>query len=88
MQPLAQFRPPPPARNIAHRDSAGLLLPDQNNQPLAPCDAGVKKVPLQHGVMLSEHRDDHGGIFRALALVDSRNIIAYSTSRAKLARRF
>jgi hypothetical protein len=24
--------------------------------------------------MLSEHRDDHGGIFRALALVDSRRV--------------
>ena len=35
-------------------------------------DAGVEKIALQHGVMLSEHRDDHGGIFRPLAFVNGR----------------
>src|SRR5262249_28768475 len=56
-QPPAQLRPSPPARDVAHRDGDGFLLPDQHDQPLAACDAGVEKVPLQHGVMLCEHRD-------------------------------
>ena len=43
-QPLAQLRPPPPARNVAHRDGDGLLLSDQHDQPLAACDAGAEKV--------------------------------------------
>jgi hypothetical protein len=73
-QPLAQLRPPPPTRYVPRRDGDGLLLPDQNDQPLAASDAGVEKVPLQHGVMLCEHRDDHDGIFRALAFVDGRGI--------------
>src|SRR5438132_10387745 len=30
-QPLAQLRPPPAARDVAHRDGDGLLLPDQND---------------------------------------------------------
>ena len=29
---------------------------------------------LQHGVVLRQHRDDHRGVFRALALVDRRRI--------------
>jgi hypothetical protein len=33
-QPLGQFRPPTPARDIAHRDGDRLFLPDQYNQPL------------------------------------------------------
>ena len=51
-QPLAELRPPPPARDVAHRDGDGLLLPDQHDQPLAAGDAGVEQVPLQHGVVL------------------------------------
>jgi hypothetical protein len=35
---------------------------------------GVEKIPLQHGAMLSEHRDDHGGIFRSLALVNGSRV--------------
>ena len=38
------------------------FCPNQNNQPLTSGDAGVEKVPLQHGVMLSEHRDNYCGI--------------------------
>ena len=30
-QPLLQLRPPPPARDVAHRDGNGLLLPNQNH---------------------------------------------------------
>ena len=33
-----------------HRDGHGLLLPHQHDQPLASGDAGVEKIPLQHGV--------------------------------------
>src|SRR5215207_668025 len=58
-QPLTEFRPPSPARNVAHRDGHGLLLPDQDDQPLPARNAGVEQVPLQHGVMLREHRDNH-----------------------------
>jgi hypothetical protein len=49
-------------------------LSDQYDQPLAARDAGIEQVPLQHGVMLVEHRDDHGGIFRTLAFVDGRGV--------------
>ena len=52
----------------------GLLLPDQHDQPLAARDAGVEKVPLQHGVMLRHDWDNNCGIFRALAFVDGRSI--------------
>ena len=41
---------------------------------LAAGDAGVEQVSLQHGVMLRHHRDHHGGVFRALALVDGRRV--------------
>src|SRR6516165_4419200 len=34
----------------------------------------LEKIPLQHGVMLGEHRDYHGGIFRSLALVNGRRV--------------
>ena len=48
--------------------------PDQNDQPLAACDAGVEKIPLQHDVVLRHDRNDHGGIFRALAFMDGHGI--------------
>jgi hypothetical protein len=41
---------------------------------LAACDTGVKKIPLQHGVMLGEHWDDCGWVFGALAFMDGRHI--------------
>ena len=34
----------------------------------------LEKIALQHGVVLSEHRDYHGGIFRSLALVNGRRV--------------
>src|SRR5215467_4811089 len=73
-QPLLQLRPTPPTRDVAHRDSDGLLLSDQHDKLLAAGDAGVKKVPLQHRVMLRHHWDDHGLVFRTLAFVDGRGI--------------
>ena len=65
-----QRRRPETFRTAMRRPSS--VRPD--DQPLAARDAGIKQVPLQHGVMLSEHRDDHGGIFRALTFVDGRRI--------------
>ena len=62
-QPLLQLRPTPPARDVAHRDGDGLLLPDQNDKPIAAGDAGVEKVPLQHGVVLRHDRNHHGCVF-------------------------
>jgi hypothetical protein len=35
-QPLAQLRPAPPTRDVAHGVSDGLLLSKQNDEPLAP----------------------------------------------------
>ena len=43
-----------------------LLLPNQDNQPLAAGDAGIERIPLQHRVMLGEHRVR---IFRPLRLL-------------------
>ena len=73
-KPFGQLRPPAPSGGIAHRNGDGLLLPNQHNQLLASGDAGVEKVSLQHGVMLSEHRNDCCGIFRSLAFVNGRCI--------------
>jgi hypothetical protein len=53
---------------------------DQHDQLLAARDAGIEQVPLQHGVMLGEHRDNHGGIFRTLAFVDGRSVAGTSMS--------
>ena len=47
---------------------------DQHDQLLAAGDPGIEEVSLQHGVVLRHHRDDHGGIFRALAFVDGRRV--------------
>ena len=49
-QPLAQLRPTPPTRDVAHSNSDSLLLPNQNDKPLAARDARVEKVTLQHCV--------------------------------------
>ena len=42
-QPLLQLRPTPAARDVAHCDGDGLLLPNQNDKPLAAGDAGVEE---------------------------------------------
>ena len=73
-EPLLQLRPPSSARDISDGDGDGLLLPDQHDQLLAPSDAGVEKVPLQHRVVLGHDGDDDGGIFRTLALVDGGGV--------------
>src|SRR5262245_48076175 len=63
-----------PARNVAYRDGNGLLLSDQHHQPLAPSDARIKEVPLQHGVMLRHDRNNHRRILRTLALMNGRRV--------------
>ena len=45
----------PPARDVEHRDGDGLLLPNENDKPLASCDPGVEQITLQHGVVLRHH---------------------------------
>jgi hypothetical protein len=54
--------------------ATALLLPRQHNQPLAARDAGIEKIPLEHGVVLRHDRDDYGRIFRALTFVNGRGI--------------
>lgn len=73
-QPFTQLRPASPTRDVAHRDGDGLLLPNQNDKPLAAGDAGVEQIALQHGVVLRHDRNHHGWVFRALALVDARGV--------------
>src|SRR6516225_6385424 len=73
-QPFCQLRPPPSPRDIAHRNGDGLLLSNQHHEPLPSGDAGVEEIALQHGVMLREDWDNHGGIFRPLALVNGRRV--------------
>src|SRR3984885_1651735 len=70
-QPFRKLRPTPPARDVTHSDSDGLLLPNQNHKPLAAGDAGVEQITLQHGIVLRHDRNYHGWVFRALALVDA-----------------
>ncbi len=66
-----QLRPSASARDVADGDGDGLLLTDQNDQLLAPANAGIEQIPLQRRMVLP---DDHGQVFRALALVDGRGI--------------
>src|SRR3984885_6407273 len=73
-KPLVKLGPASPARYVANRNCDGLLLADEDHKPLAAGDARVEEISLQHWVVLSQDRDDHGGIFGALALVDGGGI--------------
>jgi hypothetical protein len=73
-QPFVQLRPPAPSRHVAHSDRYRLLLADQHDQSLSSGHPGVEQVPLQHGVVLRQNRDNDGGILRALAFVNCRGI--------------
>src|SRR5215469_17383043 len=73
-QPFCQLRPPSPPRDVAHRNGNGLLLSNHHDEPLPSGDASVEEIALQHGVMLSQHWDYHGGIFRPLAFVNGRRV--------------
>jgi hypothetical protein len=46
-------------------------LPDQHDQVFAAGDAGIEKIPLQHGVMLRENRDDDGGLYPVPPMTES-----------------
>ena len=46
---LAQIRPTPPTRDVAHSNSDSLLLANQKDKPLAARNARVEKVPLTRG---------------------------------------
>ena len=59
------------AGDVSYRYGDGLFLPDQHDQPLTARDTGVEQIPLKHGIMLGEHRDDHLWVFRALAFVEA-----------------
>ena len=76
-QPLVQLRPAPPAGDVANGDGDRLLLTDQDHEAFAAGDAGVEKIPLQHGVVLGHDRDNHSRVLRALALMDGRGIGRY-----------
>ena len=80
--PLIELGPAASAGDVLHRYGGGLLLAHQNDQTLVARDSGVKKVALEHGIVLRQHRDDHGGVFGALALVDRRRIGGTSMSNS------
>src|ERR1700722_5916354 len=73
-KPLVKLRPASRPRNVTNRNRDGLLLADQDHEPLAAGNAGVEEISLQHGIVLGQDRDHHGGILRPLALVDSDGI--------------
>jgi len=57
-QKFPQLGPPPSLSYATNSDAHRTLLTDQDNQPGAASDPGVKQVSLQHGVMLGQDRDD------------------------------
>jgi hypothetical protein len=57
-----------------HSDGNRTFLTDQHHEALATRDSRVEQVPLQHGVVLGQDRDDDRGVFGPLALVDCRSI--------------
>ncbi len=73
-EPFRQLRSTPPARDVAHCNSDSLLLPNENDKPLASCDPGVEQITLQHCVVLRHHRNNRSRVFLALALVDARGV--------------
>jgi hypothetical protein len=79
-QPFVQLRPPPTSGDILHRDGDSPFLADEYHQSFAPGDAGVKQVPLQHGVVLGQNGDDDGGVFGALTFVNGRGVCRHQVS--------
>src|SRR5208337_601019 len=81
-RPLPSSTHPPPesedhdrfsSSSICHANFQSIAL-DENHEALAAGDAGVEKVPLQHGVVLGQDWDNHGGILGALAFVDGGGV--------------
>jgi hypothetical protein len=79
-KPFVKLRPASPPRNVANRNRDGPLLADQDHEPLAAGNASVEEVSLQHGIVLGQDRDHHGGILRALALVDGGGVAGTKVS--------
>ncbi len=50
------------------------FCPTRHDQFLAPRDAGVEQISLQHGVVLRHYRDDDSWVLRPLAFVNGRSI--------------
>ena len=73
-QPLPELRPPLASAAAAHRDRHHPALPDDDHQTFAPGDGCVDEIARQRGVMLGRERDNDGGLFRALRLMDRRRI--------------
>ena len=73
-QEFPQLGPPPSLSYATDSDTHRSLLTDQDNQPGAASDPRVKQVPLQHGVMLGQDRDDNGGVLGTLRLVDGGRV--------------
>ena len=65
-----QPRVPPLRTVIADGYAQRLLLPDQDEQPLAPRDAGVDQVALEQHVVLRGERDHDRRELRSLRLVN------------------
>jgi hypothetical protein len=73
-KPFLEFRPASATRDIRYRDRDHLFLAGENDEALTARDAGIEEITLQHCAVLGENRDDHGGIFGALTLVDGGGI--------------
>lgn len=59
---------------IADRHGIGLEVTDEINFLAGAGDAGIDKVALEHHEVLFEQRDNHRGVFAALAFVDADGI--------------
>ena len=57
-----------------HRDADYLWCSHEDDQTLAPGDAGVEEIPLEHHVMLRVNGDDDGRKLAALTLVDAHSV--------------
>src|SRR6266567_7396938 len=76
-EPLPQLRPPPPRPASLDRNGERLPLANEHDEAPTACYPSVDQVPLQHRVVLRRQRDDHGRVFRTLALVDRRRVGKY-----------
>src|SRR5205823_144082 len=74
LQAGEQPRIPPLRTVIADGYAKRLLLPDQHEQSLAPCDPRVDQVPLQQHVVLRGERYHHRRKLRPLRLVDGNRV--------------
>ena len=54
--------------------ATAFFCPTSTTSRLPRVTPGVEEVPPQHRVVLGQHRDDHGRILRALALVHGRGV--------------